>query len=292
MDTVTLTFVEVLMFVNWSESNYKKNGQKGVVNKLIGMGMMDIRINGRGKKAAYTFNIPYSFWRLLMVTDKCSAINIDCMNSIIDGNVTADGLILFDRQLIEKIAIKHDKEYNAVNSAFKRIKHHLAECRLIGEGRKLHRVKFKEGGKWIDGKLAFDKDKEARDLWKRFYENCLKAYQKTDPTAKYVPKFLSKEFEAAYINKMKHLMNVYAYKIVHEIVIDYRLTRDIEWARANFLSSLNLNAVRIEIATRQAAYRQENTAPILTETVRNGLTKEQRNQAYKDLKNAFEKNLI
>ena len=54
MDTVTLSFNEVLSFVGWSESNYKKNGQKSIVNKLTDIGMTDISINGRGKRARAT----------------------------------------------------------------------------------------------------------------------------------------------------------------------------------------------------------------------------------------------
>jgi hypothetical protein len=292
MEIVELNFTQVLLFVEWSETNYDKYGWTALEKKLKDIGMTNInRSNGTGKKATYTFTIPTTFWSMLMV-DKYSPVCSDCFNAIINGNVTKDGIVLFDRQLVEEIATKYSMKFDAVNSTFKRIKKHLSECGLIGEGENFHRVKFKEDGKWIDGRLAFNKDQEARDLWKRFYKNCLEIYKQTVPEAIFVPGYLLDSFKVAYFNKMKRIMNVHAYKTVRKIVINSKLNEDIFWAKTTFLNTKDMSHVRTEINKRQTYYRQENTASVVSETVDSPTSKEQSRQAYNDLKRAFEVNLI
>jgi hypothetical protein len=292
MDTVELNFNQVLSFVGWSENNYDKYGWKGLKKKLEDIGMNDVdKFGDKGKKATYTFIIPTTFWGMLMV-GRYSPECTDCFIAIINGNVTTDGVVLFDKQLVEKIAAKHGKEIDAVNSTFKRIKKHLNDCGLIREGDRFHRVKFKEDGKWIDGKLAHMKNNEARDLWKRFYNNCLEIYRQTVPNAIFVPGSLLDSFKVPYYDKMKRLMNVYAYKTVSTIVVSNRLKEDINWARTTFLNTMDMSLVRTEIEKRQSEYRQENTASVAAETVDSTISKETRRQAYNSLKRAFEVNLI
>jgi hypothetical protein len=291
--TVSLNYGQVLTFVELKEAYVKKNGTKVINNKLEDMGCSNIAIEGRGKKAVYTFDIPETFWMMLMTNTKHTDVAVDCMKAIIAGNTGEDGLAQFDATLIEKIALKHDTPINTVKNSFEVIKSYLLEHNLIAHGKKTHRVKKSEGGPWLTGEMGMLMHDRAKNIWVNFYDRIHALIREVQPDiserALYV---LSRPYGKAKLCKMKMDLGIYAYTTVKEIQVNPKMAQDIEYARTRFIETSDMTTIREEIRAKHLDYKQEKTDSEATEPVESGLTKEQRKKIHSYLQRTARDNLI
>ncbi|MGH0775275.1 hypothetical protein ACQVSN_26985 [Bacillus mobilis] len=291
---VTLNKEQLAAFIQWSENSFRKNGQKGIITRLTELGMEDIIVEGRGNKATYTFNVPETYWMMLVVPTKHSTVgSVQCMQAIMNGNKADDGLVDFDMNIIDKIAKEQCATFDAIEKTYINIKSHLKEHGYIVPGKRSHRVKGKEDGQWFYGGLGKEYHEKARSIWKKFYEQIREQISQVvpnvDDNAVYT---MSRPFAKAKMHKMSKELGVYAYTTTRERLVDAKLNQDIEYARTTFLNTLDMSVVRSEINSRQLAYKQEVVSPVLTDTLQSGLTKEQRSVIAGHLERAAAVNLI
>jgi hypothetical protein len=291
--TVSLNYGQVLTFVELKDAYVEKNGAKVIKEKLEEMGCSLIPTEGSRKKAVYTIDIPEGHWVMSMTNTKHSEVAVDCMKAIIGGNVGEDGLAQFDADLIERIALKHDKPKNTVKNSFEAIKRYLLEHNLIGYCKKSHRVKKTEGGPWLTGDLGMLMHERAKNIWGKFYDRIHELIKEVQPDiSKKALDVLSKPYGKAKLYKMTKELNVFAYTTVKEIQVNPKLAQDIDYARTRFLETLDMAIVREEIRAKHLDYKQEKTDSEATEPVESGLTKEQRKKIHSYLERTARDNLI
>jgi len=167
-----LDFQQVLSFTGLSESTVKAKGQKVIINKLNDMGVANIDVEGRGKKATFSFMIPEDFWMMLMVPVKYSEVSVDVMRLLMEGNVryiNREELYLFSKEVLTSISVKHAVKYDAVEQTYTRIKRYLKDRDLLNKTEnKSHRIM--RDGKWIAGKRAIEVSNEIKGYWKEMFQ--------------------------------------------------------------------------------------------------------------------------
>ncbi|WP_257351448.1 hypothetical protein [Pseudalkalibacillus decolorationis] len=248
MTSVTLDYQQVLLFTGLSESTVEAKGQKALVDKLKAMGVENVNKEGRGKKTVYRLMIPSYFWTILMIPTKHSAVSVDIMKLLIDGNVQyIDGqaLHLFIKEMLTVISLKHQVKYATVEKAYNRIKRYLVKHDLLSTSEnKSHRIM--RDGKWIDGKRAIEISNQIKSLWRRMFER-LKVNNVTDRKKIQAECNWQRDF-------IIRAHNADAYKVTKLWTPNPNLIRDIRWAEAAFYAGANLVQIKREIEDRHSKY--------------------------------------
>jgi hypothetical protein len=265
MDKVTLNHQQFCSFTGWSEKHALKQVAADRVKKLEKMGMQSVTMDGKGKKATFTFMIPSGFWRMSLIPSMSySEWGADYLNSLIESrdiqNTDAGVLVRFSSEIYQELCEKHDAEYKAVEATCGRIRTYLAEHGYIKQGdsmdSKSHRVRDKKTGDWVTGKRALVYDQQARDLWRNFFQSKLSQYQLIKPDATTVPfKLIASELSVMYRFTMARWMDVGFYRVAKRTLPTDNMTADINYMRLIFLDTLDMDMVREEIARRQAHYK-------------------------------------
>lgn len=267
MEKVTLNHEQFLHFTGWSEKHATKKTQAERIAKLESMGMEQILLEGRGKKATYSFMVPSGFWRMLIIQNMSySAVGADYIDYLINGqdvlNTDHGILVKFSVEIHDELAQKHGLEVESVKKTCQRIKSYLNGHDYIGtdmDSTKTHRVRV--GDTWITDTKAIDYDQKARDIWKSYFESRLRAYQEIDPTATKLPlDEFREEISQKYRFEMKEELGVDYYRVAKKHKVTDRLTNDINYVRWAFMQSMNLSVVLEELNRRQAIYREEKEA--------------------------------
>jgi hypothetical protein len=249
---------QVLSFIGWSESKLRSQGPKGVITKLEKMGCTNINIEGRGKKATFTFNVADNFWMMMMVNAEYSPINIDIMQSLVDGNVIYVGnepLHLLGTEIAAKIAEKHNVELDTVKKAMSRMKTHLRQHGMMMDNERLlksHRI-MNCHREWIIGNRAIVISREIKYYWKLTYKQIRDAELNGKPMSARNKSFMKRQM----FDFLIRYYNADSYRVVKHEQVDYRVRNDITWAERAFIAGMNLSSIKEEIASRKAKYKAE-----------------------------------
>ncbi|RTQ92244.1 hypothetical protein [Lysinibacillus telephonicus] len=253
MNKVSLSNKQLQSFINMTEERILKKGKQTVIDKLTSMGMQNIEIEGRGKKAVYTFEIPDGFYKLLMIPKsnlpRYSEIAIECIEILIQGNIR-NGIVMFQTELIGELASKYGTHIDGVSTTFNRIKGYLDECGLLTIGEeKSNRVKI--GNNWVVEKPKFDE--HAKELRKE-----------CELLTQLIPQVSSVAFwrNKAEVNitppvAINHQLDGKYYYVSKSVIAKPQLLDDIHFAQTELLKTFDLNHVRNEILKRHEQYKQE-----------------------------------
>lgn len=265
MDRVTLTHEQFLSFTGWSNNHALKKIQAERISKLENMGMQSVTSEGRGKKANYSFTIPSGFWRMLLIPSMAyTDIGVDYINHLIEGkNImnTEEGILVrFSSEIYHELSEKYNAEYKGVEATCTRIRNFLKENDYIRtdslDAPKSHRVKKK--GSWLTGKQALMYDKEARSIWTNFFRSQLALYQEIVPEATQVPSYVySTVATRMYQSDIARWLEVDYYRVAKLTTVTDNMIADINYARMEFLETLNLAEVLFELSRRQEQYREQ-----------------------------------
>lgn len=247
MYEVTLNHKQFCSFVKWDIDSALNKTVSDRVAKLEDMGMQNVSTEGRGKKANYTFSIPVGFWRMMLIPPMSyKEWGADYLNYLIEGkdihNAEEGIIVKFNSEIYEELAMKHNAEYKAVEATCGRIRTYLAELGYIitdqANAVKTHRVKDKNGA-WIKGSLAVQKDLEARDIWRNFYQAELALYRHIEPEATSVPSYLiSAKASRMYKSDIARWLGFSYYRVAKQTHVTDNMVADINYAQCTFLETL------------------------------------------------------
>ena len=268
MNQVTLNYEQLRAFCGWAESTARKKNPEKKMEHLRSMGMQEITIEGKGKKATFTFTIPNGYWRMALIPSMdYSEVAVDYINTLIEGKDilnTEDGiLVLFGTEIYALLAKKHNMNYETVKTTCIRARKHLMEHDYIRNGgardAKSHRVKRKLEWGWQTGPQAIAYDTKARKVWKDFFDAQDEAYRRINPMAEKAPNWMyASEANELYAQGMARIhLNVDYYKVAKRTIINDNLVADINYMKLAFFESLDMGAVREELVERQEGYKRD-----------------------------------
>lgn len=265
MDRVTLNYERYLAFTGWSPKHYTKQTSAIRQAKLSKMGVQLLSITGKGRNAKYVIEIPYSFWRMLLIpTMSFTEVGATYINYLLDGrdklNTVEGNIVRFDAEMYEELVKLCGTEYESVKSTCIRVRNCLKENGYIEsakiQGDKTHRVKKRLKDGWVTGNEALEYNKKARAIWYSFFKEKVSMYQQIKPDATEVPIYLiRKEMRELYSFGMKEQLRVDYYRVAKKTCISKNLRADIQYARDTFLKTLNLAEVKATLSERQKIYR-------------------------------------
>lgn len=267
MDKVTLNYEQLRAFTGWKVTTARKKNPEDKQVHLENMGMQDVEVVGKGKKATFTFTIPSGFWRMVLIPSmEYREWGVDYINILIeDGDIlnTSDGiLVLFATEIYETLAKKHKVDKETVKTTCTRLRGYLLKRDYIRNGGpqdlKSHRVKRKTEWGWQKGPNAIMYDTRARKVWKDFFHRQNDLYRTYNPHAEKAPAYIyAQEARELYQKNMAFFLQVDYYRVAKRTITNDNLLADINYARLTFLQTLDMGIVRKEIAKRQEEYMAE-----------------------------------
>jgi hypothetical protein len=258
MNQTILTHDKVGGFIGWGYNQLRKKGLKGIVTKLEKMACINIHVEGKGRKAVFSFDIPDSFWMMLMVPNESTPVNVDIMQSLVNANIVmvdGDPLFLLDMEIAAEIAERHGVSVESVKLAMSRMKSHLKKHGMMMDtdaSRRCHRIMNKYDT-WIKGRRAIVIDGEIRSKWVVMYLEIEEQIANGETVD-----IASKKHER--VNSIKSDYNTKAYRAVKRSQVAYKVINDIEWAENMFNSGVELGVIRDTIEAKKAAYKEEYDA--------------------------------
>jgi hypothetical protein len=259
--SVTLAYAKIGDFIGWGDNQLRKKGLSGIINKLEDMGCTNIIINGKGKKAVYTFDVSEDLFMMMMVNATYSPMNVDIMKSLVKGNITMVGtepFHLFGTEIAAEIAKKHHVELDTVKKAMTRMRTHLQEHGMMmdhSNATKSHRIMncHKE---WIKGARAIVINNEIKRWWRLMYEGI-------DAAKANGEKISLREVSLRKRQNVDFIYRHYSaesYRVARHVQVSQEVLDVITWAKRSFMDGTDLGAIRKEIAARKAAYKVEYDA--------------------------------
>ncbi|WP_191560678.1 hypothetical protein [Metabacillus idriensis] len=286
MDKVTLNYEQLRAFTGWGVTTARKKNPEDKQVHLENMGMQDVEVVGKGKKATFTFTIPSGFWRMVLIPSmEYREWGVDYINTLIEDKDilnTSDGiLVLFATEIYDALAKKHKVDKETVKTTCTRLRAYLLKHDYIRNGGpqdlKSHRVKRKSEWGWQKGPNAVLYDTKARKIWKDFFSRQNDLYRIYNPQAEKAPAYVyAQEARELYQKNMAYFLQVDFYRVAKRTITNDNLLADINYARLTFLETLDMGIVREEISSRQKEYMAD---------------KEQRDAAHKRYLEAYKEQM-
>jgi hypothetical protein len=253
---VTIAYDKIGDFIGWSDNQLRKKAFPGIISKLEAMGCTDIIINGKGKKAVYTFDVSEDLFMMMMVNATYTPMNVDIMQSLVNGNIMMvgnDSLHLYGTEIAAEIAKKHNVGLDTVKKAMTRMRTYLRNKGMMidsGSATKSHRI-MNCHKDWIKGNRAIVIDKEIKNHWKNWYEEINAAKASDEEISIKQVSFRKRQM----VEFIKRIYNAESYGVVKQVQLNENVLNDITWAKISFINGIGLGTIRKEIAARKAAYK-------------------------------------